>query len=443
MKIYKGIIYSLSAVAFLTGCSMEETFQNGTPKSTGTLMTKCLAPKWGNTEGINISTRAGVPSTDDFNVVISRKTNAREAAQGSVKYKYGEMPEVLTLPVGDYKVYAHHGENKPAEWDSPYYYGESEFSIDANKITDNVDPIVAKLSNIRVTIVFSASLLSAMSPDSKVEVRVGDQGVMEFTQSETRSAYFKHVNKSQSLTATFTGTVDGSEVVETEGFDNVAPGNHYRITFRMHGIDEDKPGTVTAGVTVDASVETINMNQTVDGEGEEYLDDDKRPQQGGKDDPTPPTPDDPDAPKPTAEALEPSGEFAGYDKLNLDGDNEITDHLYCAWKVVSHAEGGFDKFDVEINSTTLTPGELSGVGLKNESDDPKIFKMNLITPGDNESALNRLGFPVNVFGMEEAEFNITGFLTLMKALGEGSHEFKLTVGDSNGEEEFSIKLHND
>ncbi|MDE5998376.1 MAG: DUF4493 domain-containing protein, partial [Muribaculaceae bacterium] len=147
MKLYKGIIYSLSAVVVLTGCSMEETFQKEAPESTGTLKTSCLAPKLGNTEGINISTRAGVPSTDDFNVVISRKTNAREAAQGSVEYKYGEMPEVLTLPVGEYKVYAHHGENMPAEWDSPYYYGESEFSIDANKITDNVDPIVAKLSN--------------------------------------------------------------------------------------------------------------------------------------------------------------------------------------------------------------------------------------------------------------------------------------------------------
>lgn len=437
MKLYKGIIYSLSAVAFLTGCSMEETFQNGTTKSTGTLMTKCLAPKWGNTEGINISTRAGVPSTDDFNVVISRKSNARAAAQGSVEYKYGDMPEVLTLPVGEYKVYAHHGENKPAEWDSPYYYGESEFSIDANKITDNVDPIVAKLSNIRVTIVFSASLLSAMSPDSKVEVRVGDQGVMEFTQSETRSAYFKHVNKSQSLTATFTGTVDGSEVVETEGYDNVAPGNHYRITFRMHGIDEDDPGTVTVGVTVDASVETINMNQTVDGEKEEYLDDDMRPQQGDGKDPGP-GPDDPippvtDKSAPKVEALTPSGDQAGFDKIDFDKVNEVTDHLYCAWKIISEAEGGFTEFTVDIDSGTLTPEELEGVGVADHLD--------LINPGEFNDALVGLGFPTGIGGAKEAEFDITGFLSLMAILGEANHEFKMTVTDANGTSVFLLRLH--
>lgn len=423
---------------------MEDPFTTGGSESTGTLMTRSLAPKLTNTEGINISTRAAVPSTGDFNVVISRKSvsKTRAAAPGSVEYKYSDMPEVLTLPVGNYKVYAHYGTdgedplkwNKAAAWDEPYYYGESEFSIDANKITDDVDPIVAKLANIRVTIVFHPSLLSAMSSDSKVEVRVGDQGVMEFTPTETRSAYFKHVNQSQSLTATFTGTVDGSPVVETEGYDNVAPGNHYRITFRMHGIDDDKPGTVIGGVAVDASVETINMNHTIDGEKEEYLVDDMRPQQGGKDEPTPPTPDDPDAPLPSAKAIEPEGEFAGYTRLNLDADNEITDKLYCAWQVVSEAEGGFKKFDVEIISSTLTPSVLVGVQLTD--------KLNLIDPGQYQDALAELGFPVNVGGLSEAKFDITSFLELMTALGPGKHEFKLTVGDANGESVFSVKLHN-
>ena len=431
MKLYKGIIYSLSAVV-LTGCSMEETFQKGAPESTGTLKTSCLAPKLGNTEGINISTRAGVPSTDDFNVVISRKTNAREAAQGSVEYKYGEMPEVLTLPVGEYKVYAHHGENKPADWDSPYYYGESEFSIDANKITDNVDPIVAKLSNIRVTIVFSASLLSAMSDDSKVEVRVGDQGVKEFTPSETRSAYFKHVNKSQSLTATFTGTVDGSEVVETEGYDNVAPGNHYRITFRMHGIEEDKPGTITAGVTVDASVETINMNQTVDGEKEEYLENDMRPQQGGKDDPTPPTPDDPDQPTaPSITSAKPTE--AGLVPVDLDIVNEVTDETYCVLNVVSTAEGGILSFEVDIDSNTLTADELASFGLSSHLD--------LVNPGSLAEPLTGLGLPVNVGGKKEVEFDITSFMGMLSALGEGTHIFTLTVSDANGTTSTTLKLH--
>lgn len=435
MKSYKGIFYSLAAVALLTGCANENPFVDPTipdAGQTGALMTRCLAPKLTNAEGVDMSTRASVPSTDNFRVVISRKKNARDgSAEGSVEYTYSEMPEVLTLPVGDYKVFADHGDNKDAAWDEPYYYGESEFGIDANKITDDVEPIVAKLSNIRVTIVFHPSLLSSMSADSKVEVKVGNQ-VMPFVPEETRSAYFKYVNQSQTLAATFYGNVDGSDVVETKTHDNVAPGNHYRITFRVHGIDDDKPGTVDGSVTVDATVEQVDMNHTIDGEKDQILDDDMRPSQGGGDDPGP---DEPKGPVPTAEALEPSGDFAGYDKLDLNADNEITDHLYCAWKVTSEAEGGFKTFGVDIISTTLTPGELSGVGLTD--------KLDLINPGQYEEALAGLGFPVNVGGLTEAEFDITSFLSLMQALGAGKHEFKLTVGDANGTAVFSVKLHND
>ena len=87
-----------------------------------------------------------------------------------------------------------------------------------------------------------------------------------------------------------------------------------------------------------------------------------------------------------------------------------------------------------IVSTTLTPGELSGVGLTD--------KLNLIDPGEYEEALAGLGFPVKIGGQSKAEFDITSFLSLMKALGEGKHEFRLKVRDANGTSEFNIRLHN-
>lgn len=444
MNSYKILFCSLATATMLAGCSKEDPFTVDQSGQTGTLMTRCLAPKLTNTDGVEMRTRAEVPIVGEFNVVITRQGVSTFGSEpGSVEYKYSEMPEVLTLPVGEYKVYAHHGKNNPAAWEEPYYYGESEFGIDANKITDDVDPIVAKLANIRVTIIFHPSLLSAMSDDSKVVVNAGNLGVMEFKPSESRSAYFRYEDKSQTLAATFTGTVDGTEVVETHTAENVAPGHHYKITFKMHGIDDDDPGTIDGSINVDTSVEQVDMNNIIPGEEEEYLEDDLRPGHGSGDDPGP-GPDDPTptGPKPRAEALEPTGEYAGYKKLDLDADNKITDDLYCAWKVISEAEGGFDQFDVEIKSTSLTPGELSSVGLKNESEDPKIFKMNLITPGDNEAVLGGLGFPVNVGGQPSAEFDITDFLSLILLLGEGKHEFILTVHDSNGTSIISIKLHN-
>ncbi|MDE7419528.1 MAG: DUF4493 domain-containing protein [Muribaculaceae bacterium] len=427
MKLYKGLIYSITSLALLTGCANEAPFvEPSSEQNTGQLMTRCLAPKLTNVEGIDISTRAEIPSADDFKVVISRKTKTRDGA-GSVEYKYSDMPEVLTLPVGDYKVYAHHGDNKPAAWDEPYYYGESEFGINANKITDDVDPIVAKLSNIRVTIVFHPSLLGSMSDDSKVEVRVGNQGVMTFKPAEKRSAYFKYVDSSQTLAATFTGIVDGSEVVETHTHDQVAPGNHYKLTFRMHGIDDDKPGTITGTISVDATVEQIDMNHTVDGEGEDYFVDDQRPVQGGEE--NPPVGD---KTAPQISAI-PSAANPDFDIVDLSKVNEVTDHLSCAWKITSEAESGFTAFTVDIKSDTLTAEVLEDVGVSDH--------MDLINPGEFEDALKGLGFPTRIGGLKDAEFDITGFLSLMAALGEANHEFKMTVTDANGTSVFYLRLH--
>ncbi|MDE5795205.1 MAG: DUF4493 domain-containing protein [Muribaculaceae bacterium] len=430
MKIYKGLTYSLAAIALLTGCANESPFVDvKTAGQTGSLMTRCLAPKLTNTDGVEVGTRADVPSTDDFKVVITRNggsASTYSSTPGSVEYKYSEMPEVLTLPVGDYKVYAHHGENKPAAWDEPYYYGESTFGIDANKITDDVDPIVAKLANIRVTIVFHPSLISAMSADSKVEVKVGNQGVLTFTPTESRSAYFKYVKNSSTLAATFTGIVDGADVVETKTEDNVAPGNHYRITFRMHGIEDDVPGTVQAAVTVDTTVEKVDMNHTFDGEKEEYFEDDMRPNQGGEDDPTPVEPTAPQitSAKPTEAGLIP---------VNLEAVNEVTENTYCVLNVVSTAENGIEAFDVIIESEKLNADELSNVGLSD--------KLDLVNPGSLEEPLTNLGLPVNVGGKKSVSFNITGFMPLLGVLGEGTHNFILTVKDANGETTATLKLH--
>ncbi|MDE5808418.1 MAG: DUF4493 domain-containing protein, partial [Muribaculaceae bacterium] len=399
MKLYKGIIFSLASLALLSGCANEDPFSKPTTLGeTGVLMTRCLSPRLTNPDGYETATRATVPSSDEFNVVIKRKnTSGDDVSQGSVEYKYSDMPEVLTLPVGDYTVSAHHGDNKVAAWEEPYYYGESSFSITANKITDNVEPIVAKLANIRVTIVFSSKLLNAMSgDDNKVEVRVGNQAMMTFTPSETRSAYFKYVNQSQTLAATFTGIVEGAEVVEAKTFDNVAPGNHYRITFRLHTIEPDKPGTVDGAVSVDATVEQVDMNHSVDGEEEQYYDDDWRPggNGGGGEGPDDPTPDEHKAPQITAAQPDDDSLIP----VDLEKENMVEDDTYCVLNVQSFADGGIQEFNVEIISQQLNADELSGMGLSD--------KLDLVNPGSLEDPLKGLGFPVNVGGEKSVSFNI-------------------------------------
>ena len=93
---------------------------------------------------------------------------------------------------------------------------------------------------------------------------------------------------------------------------------------------------------------------------------------------------------------------------------------------------GITAFDVDIISDKLTPEELEGVGL--------AAHMDLVNPGSLEEPLSGLGFPVNVGGEKSVEFNITGFLPMLGALGAAEHTFKLTVTDETGTTEKELKL---
>ncbi|MDE6287634.1 MAG: DUF4493 domain-containing protein, partial [Muribaculaceae bacterium] len=93
--------------------------------------------------------RAGI-STDNFIITIKDKES------GAVRrtYKYGSMPEVVSLPVGSYTVSVKSHEIKPAEFDAPYYEGSADFSIEAGKITE-IGTILCKFKSIKVTIKYT------------------------------------------------------------------------------------------------------------------------------------------------------------------------------------------------------------------------------------------------------------------------------------------------
>lgn len=432
MKQYIKYFGILAAIAVLGSCSKEDPFWGTDSEGEGKILKSALTVNVPNADGFIVAsrpvlTRAAAPVADDFTVDFI-KSGETEPFRS---YLYSRMPEVVTLPVGTYEAVARYGDNPAQDWEAPYYEGKTAFSVAADKITSDIEPINARLSNVRVSIVFAPTLIANMSADSKVTVRVGESGTLEFTpQDAERSGYFAYVENSNTLTATFSGNVEDLPVTESKVYDNVAPGSHYRVTFRMHDAGEDDPGSINGTFAVDASVEVVDMNIPIDEEEDQILEDDLRPVEGDKEPVTPPSPD---KPAPKATALQPSGDYAGYQMIDLDKVNEVTDDLYCAWKVTSEAEGGFRKFDVEIISGTLTPEELVGVGLQKDID--------LINPGQFEEALVGLGFPVNLGGATEAEFDITEFLSLMAALGEANHEFRLTVTDANGTSVISVKLH--
>ncbi len=402
---------------FASGCSKDNPF-DGPGVETGAVSRSSIAVSVNTAEYI---VRSADVDVNDVTVAFI----AEGETEPYVSYRYGDMEEIVTLPVGVYTAVATYGENEVAAWDAPYYTGSSsKFNVIADKVTTDIDPIVCTLSNVKVSILFDDALTAVMGADSKVSVKVGESGELDFSKGDAeRVGYFRFdantaPDTKNTLVATFNGTVSGSAVIESKTYDNVAPGNHYRITFRLHDHDVSQ-GNASAGVTVDASVETVDKEGNVIPE-DELLADDSRPNEG-QDEPGP----GPDVPGPgegPSVSLTPG--------LSLTAVNDITEGMECVIHVTS--ETGLTKFEVDIDSPTLTPEELEGVGLAGHLD--------LVNPGALQEGLEGLGFPVNVGGAKSCDFILNDFLPLLGALGPGVHTFKMTIGDASGTKTIDLKL---
>ncbi|MDE6382320.1 MAG: DUF4493 domain-containing protein, partial [Muribaculaceae bacterium] len=351
-------------------------------------------------------------SLDDFTVVFTRN-GVPEA-----KYRYSDMPEVVTLPVGEYVCSATYGENRVAEWESPYYLGRSAaFEVEPYEITSYIDPIECKLENVKVTVTFDPGLVSRMSSDSYVEVKVGANEGLAFTNAEAASGkagYFLHTAET-TLVATFYGAIDGVEATETKSYRDIQRGYHYKLNFKLHeGPGGNDTGDIEGEVLIDGSVTVVDVDRDVEIEDDLVdVDDSEHPNQGG-DKPNPPGP----GPEPQAPTI------TGVPPVDIDGVNDGNTLPSCVIKVHSDADGGITGFDCDIVSEKLTPEDLDGVGLSSHLDIAN-------TPAELEGALTVLGLPVNVAGQKDVEFDISGFLVLMGGLGECEHHFVLTVTDAN------------
>lgn len=418
-KIY--ILPVLAAGLLSVSCSKEHPFDR--EDGNGEVLKSALAVDIdaAGLENQRSRTRAVDADINDFTVIFTKEGNSQPVA----KYKYGEMPEVVSLPAGTYTCTATYGENRQAEWDSPYFLGVSQsFEVTPYEITSYIDPIVCHLENIKVTVDFDAELRSRMSDDSYVEVKVGSSSALNYGLAEAdaqKAGFFMH-SEEITLVAVFHGKIDGVETVETKSLRDIEKGNHYKITFKLHsGSGGTGSGDVSGDVSVDASVTVVDVTRNVPLGDETLLDDSERPNEGGGEDPG----QDPKEDAPTITAESP---------VNLDIVNQGASLTTCILNIHSSAEGGLTGLTCDIESPTLTPEELSGFGLSSHLD--------LVnTPEDQQSALSGLGFPVLVGGQKDVKFEITGmFLGLLGGLGEGEHHFVITATDANGTTTKTLKI---
>lgn len=430
-------IYSLATAALLmSACSKENPFDGPQNLEEGQILKSALAVdmKVDETVRKNSPTRADV-NLDDFNVVFTQTGHS----EPTKKFKYSEMPDVVTLPAGDYTCTATFGENRVAEWESPYYLGTSEeFTINPYEITSYVAPIVCRLENIKVTIDFDASLKSRMNEEAYVEVKVGSSSALKYTAVEAeqqKAGYFLHTAET-TLVATFNGKIDGVQTVETKSMQNIEKGNHYKITFRLHTHDNDPTGDANSNVSVDASVTITDIERNVEIGDEPLVDDTERPSEEPEN-PTPgPGPDEPTASweGPSAEAEAPmslpaSSEWKAENGiLTLNCSQTITDPFSAHVVLNFGSKTGFTEFYADIKSPTLTSEELEGVGLASHLDLVKDDAGLWGTLGPDG-----LGLPVDLSGKTFAKFDISQFMIPLSALGNGTHTFEIHAKDANGE----------
>lgn len=382
-------------------------------------------------EDASVPTRAQSTNLNNYVIRIYEETNT-----GSLEvrnWNYADMPELFTLPVGNYRAVAASAAVEPsATFDGGYWEGESNFTITANTVTD-VATIFCKFQSIKVTVSYEDSLRMMVSDDLKVTISIEDGGSLEYTLDETRPGYFQAVKESNVLKACLTGTVEGELIEYETAFPNVKAGEFraIRYTFKVVNNGEmGSGGTADFKLSIDATCEIVNEKITVNPGEEEEIEDfpaDKPNDEGsegeggdsGNEGDGDDTGNTPNENAPSVEGLSYKGEA-----FDIKGSYDVEGQIEL--KVLLKAPLGMAHVNVTIDSETLTSDILTGVGLDTEFD--------LAEPGSLEAGLQGLGFPTGsaVVGQEELIFDITAFTSLLGIYGAANHRFIIEVVDQEG-----------
>lgn len=193
-----------------------------------------------------------VVALEDFRVII-------EQEDGNIYQEYdnySDVPDMVEVPTGNYKVIAHSDNEAAAAFENPYYYGESAiFSIDKEE-TETVS-LTAELANMKVTVEYSDNVITSFdSYSTEVENSQGD--VLIFNETETREGYFSV--DPLTITSSLTYTKFDGEVITvdyTGAITDPQPKTHYAILIdalvqngraSINIIIDDATNVVTIGI---------------------------------------------------------------------------------------------------------------------------------------------------------------------------------------------------
>lgn len=331
------------------------------------------------------------------------------------QWKYIEMPEIVSLAVGTYSIEVISAEAPLNGFDTPFYKGTATCEIKENEVVD-VPAITCKLANMLFSVKYDEEFLDKIEDDVVTTITVGENS-LDIPFAETRKAYLiAPETETTAMIVTLKGTIDGEKLEYSWRFEDVKVGVHNVIRYEFEAVSDGSmgDGTLNVDIVVDSSmIESDEVVGTNPGEEPEI---DDFPNEGG---------DEPGEVDPNT----PSIVGTNFNGNAFDIKNDVLEVVKGAsveLQVSLYAPNGIAHVYVTIDSETLTPGILGGVGLASSFD--------LAEPGELKEGLEGLGFPTGdtVVGNTELLFDITQFTSLLGIYGAANHNFIIRLVDQEG-----------
>ena len=219
------------------------------------------------TEDIILSKANGdeVPSPDDFEIEIYNSKSLR-----LYRKQYSEAKdETIRLNAGDFRLVAHYGDTLGAGFGKAYFLAEKDFTVHGfvdNGRKPDVVEATARLGNVKAAVNYGENLSTYYS-DFYAVLRHSSYNTkkVRFAKNETRHGYIPAGELYLEVFAQLAGIgMQDGGVRDSLVYFKSEPVEYFPADFVTFNVETSpREGDLTIGISVDRSVETVEINQDI------------------------------------------------------------------------------------------------------------------------------------------------------------------------------------
>ena len=166
-----------------------------------------------------------------------------------------ELPDKIKVKAGTYTVRATSGKDTDAEFDSPYYKGETSVKVEAG--ADNPASITCTLANVKVSVSYT-DVIKENFTSYIVTVSNDQNGTLIFDENEAQAGFFK-------CSGTLTWRINlinknGTPFNMVKTIREVQPREHYKLVFNADLSGNTDDGGSDPDISVDESLNEQEHN---------------------------------------------------------------------------------------------------------------------------------------------------------------------------------------